>query len=356
MKIGNNIYIVFLTSLMLTACSELAEMESKPDAILFSAGMASSTTRGGVTVQNISFDHGEEVAVFIKEHNASDKTYAQPIIYKATTARDSETGGKVYYALGDPRNTSGEAQSTTDTAWPPSNVIDINAFHPKGAIDALNTAKVFTVQADQSTDANYRLSDLMAAERLNVARQDERVQLTFTHLLSKVIITLKGDRSLNINHEGWRNGATAVQQTAAQVESNSKLIGAKVELLEMNDKVTVTSPNTLTNTTGSQTIVAGTISASTERVTPADETSAWQLSCIVPSQNISSARKLIRVTTAENGVLWYTGTANLVQSAVNTFNIVVHAKELTLTGNVAVDPWTVGDTDQGHEAQPLITL
>ena len=349
-------HIVLLSTLLLTACSEQVEIASSSDAIRFAVAMSTPTTRGGVTVQNTGFDHGEEIAVFIKENATTiGKTYDQPIIYKATTARDSEKDGMVYYALGDPRNTGGTAKSITETSWPPSNHIDINAFYPKTAVDALNTAKTFTVQTNQSTDANYRLSDLMAAELTNVERQDERVQLTFTHLLSKVIVTLKGDRSLNINHAGWRDDAAESDVTAAQIESNQRLIGAKVELMGMNNQVTITSPRTISGITGSQDITLGTIAATTERVVADDETSAWQISCIVPYQTVSSARKLIRVTMADGGVLWYTGTASLAQSTVNTFNITVHAKELTLTGST-IDPWTVGDTDQGHEAQPVITL
>ena len=354
------------TFLMLTACSvevlrTAADEQQQP--ILLSAAMQQSATRGGVfvaDVQNYAFKENEVIDVFINENGGSSKTYSQPIFYMGTTARDSETDGKVYYALGNPRNSSNQQLTAADVAWPSTNGIDIRAYHPTKAVTTLSGANTFTVQADQSTDANYRKSDLMAASRDNVARQDERVQLTFRHLLSKVIITLRGDRSLNINHEGWRDGATVEQQTAAQAEANQKLIGATVRLLTISPSITITPPTALgTSATGTaQTITVGTIAATTELVTSDDATSAWQIACIIPPQEIAASTAFVQVTMADGGVLTYKPDAKCTFSSghANTYNLTVHAKELTLSGNPTIDPWTGGDTDQGHETQPVITM
>lgn len=345
-----------------TACSnEQAETVKAVKPILFSAAMQQPVTRAGVyvgDVQNTAFVENEVVDVFIKEHGGTSMTYAQPIYYKGTTARDDEVDGKVYYALGDPRNSSNVQLTAADVAWPnDNNGIDIWAFHPTGAVTNLSAANTFSVKSDQSTNANYRLSDLMAAERTNVARQDERVQLTFTHLLSKVIVTLKGDRSLNINHEGWRDGATEGQQRAAQIEANNRLVGARVDLMSIKPTTSITSPNTIATASGSANVYVGTIATTTELVDADDAASAWQIACIIPPQTIAAGASMLKITMADGGVLYYKPTApcTFTSGHVNTYNITVHAKEMTLTGST-IDPWTVGDTDQGHEAQPVITL
>lgn len=349
-----NILLTSVIGLFASSCSnDVVERRIDTGTIEFEVSMGSNATRAGVDVQNTKFADQEEIDVFI---SSSTVTYTQPIVYKATESEDNDG----YYALSDPRNNSGTALSPAQIPWPESpNTIDIYAYHPKAVVTSLSSANSFTVKADQSTDGNYRLSDLMEAEKTGVVRQDNRVQLKFSHLLSKVIITLRGDRSLNISHAGWRTGATTEQTTAAQIESNSLLIGAKVELLNIQPTITITKPKTLSSASGSATaITVGTITAATELVDPTDATSAWQIACIVPPQQLSSA-KLVKVTmpTVNNvagGVLYFTSAANFESRKVNTYNVTVHAKELTVSGTIK--SWDAGDTDQGHESQPVITF
>ncbi len=353
MKYSYYRYAMLLAAGFLLSCSDdkLETQETERQNIPIYASMQEPTvTRAGVAVQNVRFIAGEKVDVYM---TATGQSYPQPLVYTTTAS-----GSDGFYSLSDPRSVTPSGASA-ETPWPSDGYgVTIYAYYPQGIMQPpRTTARTFTVQADQSTDANYMASDLMEGEPAtqNVLRAAGSVRLTFTHLLSKVLITLKGDRSLNINHAGWRTGASTDDQTAAQAESNQKLIGATVKLLSMNNQVTITSPKAISNITGSQTITVGTIAATTERVDPDDATSPWQICCIVPQQTISTGRKLIEVTMADGGVLYYTGTATLAQSTVNTFNLTVHSKEITLNG-YTIAPWTAGDTDQGHETQPVITF
>ena len=345
---------IYILCLAMTACTNDVSESDTSAALLFEANIGRSATRAGVAVQSTYFDSGQKVDVFISENGGNTVNYEQPLTYSASPSVDAEG----FYALADPQHNS---TAIGEVVWPNDNLhhtIDINAYYPSGIVTNLSAANSFTVQSDQSSTGNYRQSDLMAAQLTGVSRQKTRVKLTFTHLLTKVIVTLKGDRSLNINHEGWRDGATEEQRQTAQVEANSKLIGATVRLLTVQPTLTITKPRTLSAASGSTTITVGTIAAGTERVDPDDDASAWQIACIIPPQEIAASTAFIQVTMADGGVLTYKPDAKctFTSTKVNTYNMTVHAKELTLTGNPTIDPWTVGDTDQGHEAQPVITL
>ena len=352
MKIYRNIFILVLTLSLTIACDNgQTEQQQAVNELLFEAGMQPAATRAGVNVQNTHFDENEEVDVYIEEQVSSTVTYAQPIVYTATASEVSQG----FYSLSSPHQRD---NSDIDiVTWPSTHKLDIYAFYPARVVNNLTSAFSFSIQSDQSTTSGYRQSDLMACQLMDVARIKARVQLTFTHLLSKVIVTLKGDRSLNINHEGWRDGATEGQQRAAQIEANNRLVGARVDLMSIKPTTSITSPNTIATASGSANVYVGTIATTTELVDADDAASAWQIACIIPPQTIAAGASMFKITMADGGVLYYKPAVlcTFTSGHVNTYNITVHAKELTLTGST-IDPWTVGDTDQGHEAQPVITL
>lgn len=81
-------------------------------------------------------------------------------------------------------------------------VSQIFALYPYN--DKWNTVEVLTggvsfcVQTDQSTHAGYTASDLMYAAKSDVAPTEESVKLEFNHLLSKIIIDVKNERTEKI--------------------------------------------------------------------------------------------------------------------------------------------------------------
>lgn len=74
--------------------------------------------------------------------------------------------------------------------------VDITAFYPPTKVT--NESTSFTVESDQTTDANYKLSDLMYAEVLGQNRTDNDVNLTFNHKMAKVIVNATSEEGVTI--------------------------------------------------------------------------------------------------------------------------------------------------------------
>ncbi len=145
-------------------------------------------TRAANGIQATQFDSGEKIDVYITEATQTGQnattTYDQPLIH--TTGESGTmtppTEKKPYYP------TSG-------------NGVNIFAIYPSGTSIAANNT--FTIQTDQSTDVNYKKSDLIYGAPSNnatVSRTKSTVNIQFEHLLSKVTIELKsgaGNPDLN---------------------------------------------------------------------------------------------------------------------------------------------------------------
>lgn len=84
---------------------------------------------------------------------------------------------------------------TADTpAYWDAGVYDIYAYYPYTSKIEDTEDFSFSVQSDQSTHAGYTLSDFMWASARDVEASSDAVPLTFSHMLSKVIVVLeKGD-------------------------------------------------------------------------------------------------------------------------------------------------------------------
>jgi len=76
-------------------------------------------------------------------------------------------------------------------AWPESGNVSFYAYAPFVAGANYYTANSFSVQTDQTTEANYLASDLVLAKNENVAKTESAVELSFNHLMAKVNITIQ---------------------------------------------------------------------------------------------------------------------------------------------------------------------
>jgi len=160
--------------LFLIACSSDSTREQQSAGLLpedavpvaLSYRMAPSAETRAAALINLNQDHieiGKSVAVLIRNHGVGDYTS-----YNYTTAEDG--------ALDLPN--PAPYYPTDGTTH-----IDILAYYPASAGSA------FTVQTDQSTNDGYAASDLMWATPITDAEMTTSPRtLTFTHLLSKVIV------------------------------------------------------------------------------------------------------------------------------------------------------------------------
>lgn len=160
-------------ALTLTACS--SDDAPKGSAIqeiqLFTqvSGSATRAADDADALQDAQLAGGTTISVKVKENVASPTVDYALALYTAdgSGGLSLPAGQKQYYPAS-------------------GNGVNIYAFHPAGAPSA------FEVQADQTTADGYRKSDLMYASLTNVTSASTAAQrtLSFSHLLSKVVVTL----------------------------------------------------------------------------------------------------------------------------------------------------------------------
>lgn len=190
-------YVLTLgTMLLLTACADTYwnDIEEKP--INLMASRAFNATRAATDIQGAVFDANEDVNVFITvssngtlvSANDAGTPAGDPIVFK-TSAADASGKNKLtpkntnetpYYPLGD-----GALANAIYAAYPTS----------VGKDD-----ETFTVQYDQTSDRNYKNSDLMLATPiLNHAKNNEVIPLPFEHKMAKLIISAIGDPGITMD-------------------------------------------------------------------------------------------------------------------------------------------------------------
>lgn len=256
-------------AIVMVACNN-EETDNWAGEIRLSSGLAVqqvNSTRAANNIQNGQFAVGEKIDVFINEAVNTGETpttsYTQPLVYTADGNGAMSTSAQPYYP------TSGKD-------------VNIYAYYPSGtvtSIDADAEQVEFTVVADQSSDANYKASDLMYGKPAlsnPVARTKENVNITFKHLLSKVTVTLKqgaGIKDLDLTNA--KVELLNVLPTTKLNPSAGTISGAQ------GDKTDITVMDKGTNLSGSAVVVPQTL-----------------------NQEVEGKRRFIRVTLSTGGVLY----------------------------------------------------
>ena len=168
-------FILAAAALTLAACSNdenntIMENGDMSQTIRFETGMAAAT-RAASNIQATTFDASEDINIEVTPSATSTMTSAT-----YTTAAASE--GKNALSL----------KTGTAFTWPASGTLAIKAFYPSTVTSA---ATEFSVQTDQTSDANYKSSDLMYATPIAAqSKTSDPVGLTFNHALTKIIVNL----------------------------------------------------------------------------------------------------------------------------------------------------------------------
>ncbi len=294
--------LIAAATLMLAACTN--ETDPWNGEIRLRSGLdVQQTTRATTTIQSTAFDNGAEMDVYISEATTTDQnqstvtTYAQPLVYTV-----GESGALSLATL-----TTAQSQPYYPTS---GNGVNIFAVYPKGTSIAANNT--FTIKQDQSTDANYKASDLMYGKASNpVTRTSDAVSIGFKHLLSKVTVVLV-------------SGA-----------GSPSLDGATVELLNVYPSTTLTANNTsgsVSGTSGTQTAI---------KVMTATSSDLTGSAIVVPQ---TLATTFIKVTLKNGGKL----TSNTLKDSSNgdissvvltsgkayTYTITVNLTKLDVTSEI----------------------
>ena len=125
-------------------------------------------------------------------------------------------------------NNGGFYSATTgaDKYWPSDgSSLDVYALHgnfknptiSEGTTQWSSLSLTHTVETDQSSDVNKRLSDLLYSQTLSVA-PNNTVQLTFDHVLSKICITLKKADGSGIEDANLNNAKVEVSGINTEVK------------------------------------------------------------------------------------------------------------------------------------------
>ena len=125
-------------------------------------------------------------------------------------------------------NNGGFYSATTgaDKYWPSDgSSLDVYALHgnfknptiSEGTTQWSSLSLTHTVETDQSSDVNKRLSDLLYSHKSSVAPNTGSVQLTFDHVLSKICITLKKADGSGIEDANLNNATVEVSGINTEV-------------------------------------------------------------------------------------------------------------------------------------------
>ena len=293
-----NMIFAAIAALALTACSNDDDIKVGGDnAILLTSSLNVAETRAATDIQTSAFDAGENVDVYITENNGGNNptTYPQPIEY-STAAGGARTVGTQYYN-------------------PPSGTgVTIYALYPATAA----TGELFTIKEDQSTDANYKASDLMYGKPASnpVSPSANAVDIQFSHLLSKVTINLIA--GVNV----------------------TSLDGAKVELLGVKPSTTLTADiNGYSITAASGDATPITVMTATETVTSG--------SAIIVPQTLPEMFLQVTLDGATLTGKLASGAPVLTAGNAYTYDITVNMRGGALEIEGSITPWKDGGTNSG---------
>lgn len=307
--------ILAAVALTLGACgsdsNELGEVELR-----FSSTLDLQTRAAYTMTQNAQILNGEKVYAWVDEAKATGAVeYIQAWALTADGAGKLAGDKKLYPVSGNP--------------------INVYAIHGNFATAPSGTfptaALTHSVNAAQTTDANYAASDLLYATGANLARQTAAHSLTFTHLLSKIEVYL----------------------VAGTGTTDAELAGAQVTI--MNTKPTASV--TLSKTAAPTIAVSGTATDITAKMqTQTDQTVTIGGGVAAPAYAFGEAiivPQWVNTTGASGGadvdfIKITIGTSSYTAQISNqfvggnkyTYNVVVNKSGIEFTSTIT--PWSDG--------------
>ena len=226
-------------------------------------------------------------------------------------------------------NGSGGFSSFTtgaDKYWPSDgSSLNVYALHgnfkkttiSEGATSCSSLSLTHTVETDQSSDENKRLSDLLYSHPSKAFAPNNTVQLTFDHLLAKITVKLDLKNSTGITTNDFEN--------------------ATVSIMGIKPEATFDSSAETASTSGgtAKEIQAGTISKPTELTSE-----AYDAGCaIVPLQTIAAEQQLIKITLNDRNFIYKASEETTFQKGMEyTYTLKIIGNKIT--GSLSVSPFS----------------
>ena len=311
----------------LASCSnehELSQQSAEDTPIRIQANVGGITTRAASNIQGTQFDAGGKIGIFLKEHLSSGETnvanYTNPIegTVNATTQTQIDLGTPQYF----PSNGRG---------------VDCLAIYPMkiGLTNIDKNTHSFSVEEDQSDADKYKASDLMYAYTANTAKKTP-IQLTFTHLLSKIIVEVKADAS-SVNKN-------VLSDVYVDLLNTNKTIDITVDDIDQGTLSAVKSVTVVGGTSSDpKTIVMG-----KPGVNALDDKKTNEVAAIIVPQTINSTTPFIKVrlnntplgTGSDYATYTYTPNANVTFDGTKSYKYTITIKAGSISvSNVTIAPW-----------------
>ncbi|MBR1541687.1 MAG: fimbrillin family protein [Bacteroidaceae bacterium] len=258
----------------------------------------------------------------LQQNNAFLTSPAQPFSLYAVpyaTSHTSDTSTPVSV------NANGSTAQSTGKYWPASGGnLDIYAWYPAAAVSAtaLNaTNKTFTILADQSTEANFRSSDLMFATLANQSHTSgnatETKALTFTHKLVLIQVVLSPNTAKGIAASDLTNATITIGS------SDGYVIGT-VPIMSITGGTLGTPSTRLTSVL---TLCSANYSST--------NANAY---AIIPPQNLNGLK--LNVTLKASGKTLTATLPDLAMTAGNAYKYTVTVAATELKVTASINPWT----------------
>lgn len=304
-----NYILLAAAALMLGACSNDENLDTDaPVELRLTSGLEVLTrTTHDLDTQ---LKNGEQVHVWVDDAISDKELYADNTL----TAGDNGT------------LTDGDLMYFPETG----NGVDIYAIHGNFPQDAdftnfWGTEQTHSVEQNQkSSDGGYAQSDLVYAKSTNVSRSGNptTVNLTFTHLLSKVeVVLVRGAGYPNIN----------------KVEILNTQLGSKFTPDKTEENIAVT----VSGTEGENPIEIDKDLTSKGNATGTDESKKKLNEAIIVPQTLASGTAFIRITaTNEGGELIYRLPEETTFAPATRYRYTITANLTGLEVTATITPWT----------------
>lgn len=331
--------ILTLTAMLLTLTGCTSESIGQETAQSQRLLIDATVGKGGATrtvttdLQSTSIVEGGSVGAFIYRKGETAPAAPEETSIEFADFGDSKDYGYTNKELSSISGTN-RLYSTAQPIFPEKGSgdklkVDIYAYAPYNAAYTSLTEQTFTVKADQSKEADYIASDLLYANKTDVARANNGtgfkvVDLTFDHKLTKLIIELE------------------------QGDGISSLDGATVELINVGTtgKINLqTGTVTISNSTNAQT---GTVKVfkygyktDAEGNETVDNTCKKGAAIIYPHTAAELANAKVQITMPGATYTAKLATTNITQlDAKNSYTYKVRVSAEGISFSATISPWT----------------
>lgn len=241
-------------------------------------------------------------------------------VYVTSTGSLAAQGNTLDNAAYTYSNGNLNAPAGSEVYWDSKDTrLSVYAYYPYAASIANNSAYAFAVEANQSEDENFYNSDFIAAKAENIASQENAVELTFTHSLSKVLVSLVAGE-----------GISAEELAAAEK--------------------TFTISGLATNGTINIATGAATAGSTKAAITPLENNGSNYAAIVYPQEGAISFN-----LTLGGEVFSYTTNIDFEAGYQYQFNLTINtweSPEMTLT-STSIDPWDNGEDHDGVMSNAL---